>query len=151
MLIVMHHDAPPGDVDEVIARIGAAGLRAAPIPGSDRTAIGVLGNTGYIDEAPFRGLPGIREIIHVTKPYKLVGRDFHPEDTEVAVGRARVRWGAELRCDDSRPEARGPPEREDPALRAETLCPEGLGPDLEGERFLAREMGIGEFIIAQMV
>ncbi len=95
MLIVMHHDAPPGDVDEVIARIGAAGLRAAPIPGSDRTAIGVLGNTGYIDEAPFRGLPGIREIIHVTKPYKLVGRDFHPEDTEVAVGRARVRWGAE--------------------------------------------------------
>jgi 3-deoxy-7-phosphoheptulonate synthase len=47
-----------------------------------------------VDEEPFRDLPGIQELIHVTKPYKLVSRDFHPSDSVVTVGTARVGWGS---------------------------------------------------------
>jgi 3-deoxy-7-phosphoheptulonate synthase len=61
------------------------------IPGSQRTAIGVLGNQGYVDDTSIRELPGVREVIHVSKPYKLVSRDFHPESTIVDV--AGVRFG----------------------------------------------------------
>lgn len=86
MLIVMDHNASAEQVRAVQQAVEAMGLQAAPIPGRERTAIGVLGNQGYVDDTAIRNLPGVRECIHVSKPYKLVSRDFHPESTVVEVG-----------------------------------------------------------------
>ena len=86
MLIVMHHSATDKQVQAVTDAVAAMGLTAEPIPGSLRTAIGVLGNQGYVDDTTIRELPGVREVIHVSKPYKLVSRDFHPEASIVAAG-----------------------------------------------------------------
>ena len=91
MLIVMHHQATREQIDRVISAVEALGLRAEPIPGSLRTAIGVLGNQGYVDDSTIRILPGVRETIHVSKPYKMVSRDFHPVSTVVDV--SGVRFG----------------------------------------------------------
>jgi len=85
MLIVMHHHATKEQVDHVIAAVKALGLTAEPIPGSLRTAIGVLGNQGYVDDSTIRTLPGVRETIHVSKPYKMVSRDFHPVPSVIDV------------------------------------------------------------------
>ncbi len=85
MLIVMHHKAGTRQIEAVTKAIAALGLTAAPIPGSERTAIGVLGNKGYVDDSTIRDLPGVQEVIHVSKPYKLVSRDFHPRPTIVRV------------------------------------------------------------------
>ena len=85
MLIVMQHKAGPKQIDAVIAAVKRLGLTAKPIPGNERMAIGVLGNKGYIDDFSIRHLPGVKEIIHVTKPYKMVSRDFHPRGTIVNV------------------------------------------------------------------
>lgn len=93
MLIVMNHLAGPKQIDAIINAIEAMGLTAAPIPGSERTAIGVLGNKGYVDDSTIRDLPGVQEVIHVSKPYKLVSRDFHPENTIVTVGSVEVGEG----------------------------------------------------------
>lgn len=82
----MHHNASQKDVDLVKKIIEGMDFKAVPIPGSERTAIGVIGNKGWVDDAPFRGIKGILEIIHVTKPFKLVSRDFHPSDTVVKLG-----------------------------------------------------------------
>ncbi len=92
MLIVMDHNATPEQIEVVNQRVRDLGLTPQPIPGGHRVAIGVLGNQGYVDEGPFRGLPGIRDFVHVTKPFKLVSRDFHPEDTVVRVGGVPVGW-----------------------------------------------------------
>lgn len=86
MLIVMHHSASEVQVKAVTDAVEAMGLIAEPIPGSLRTAIGVLGNQGYVDDTTIRELPGVREVIHVSKPYKLVSRDFHPESSVVEAG-----------------------------------------------------------------
>ena len=86
MLIVMHHSATDEQVRAVADAVEAMGLIAEPIPGSLRTAIGVLGNQGYVDDTTIRELPGVREVIHVSKPYKLVSRDFHPESSVVEAG-----------------------------------------------------------------
>ncbi len=86
MLIVMHHSATDEQVQAVTDAVETMGLRAEPIPGSLRTAIGVLGNQGYVDDTTIRELPGVREVIHVSKPYKLVSRDFHPESSIVEAG-----------------------------------------------------------------
>ncbi len=86
MLIVMHHSATDEQVQAVTNAVEIMGLTAEPIPGSLRTAIGVLGNQGYVDDTTIRELPGVREVIHVSKPYKLVSRDFHPEASIVEAG-----------------------------------------------------------------
>jgi len=82
----MHHKAEKKQIEAVILAVEKMGFKAAPIPGSERTAIGVLGNKGYVDDSTIRDLPGVQEVIHVSKPYKLVSRDFHPRGTLVKVG-----------------------------------------------------------------
>ncbi|MEJ2470486.1 MAG: 3-deoxy-7-phosphoheptulonate synthase [Desulfuromonadales bacterium] len=89
MLIVMHHSATADQLKAVTDAVEAMGLIAEPIPGSLRTAIGVLGNQGYVDDTTIRELPGVRDVIHVSKPYKLVSRDFHPESSIVEAGGVR--------------------------------------------------------------
>ncbi len=83
MLIVMHQWATDSDIERIKKTISSMGLKPVAIPGAERTAIGVVGNQGWIDDAPFADIKAISEIIHVTKPYKLVSRDFHPADTVI--------------------------------------------------------------------
>ncbi len=93
MLIVMNHTATRADIEAVTKAVAEMGFSAAPIPGSERTAIGVLGNQGYVDDSTILELPGVQRVIHVSKPYKLVSRDFHPADTIVDVAGIRVGQG----------------------------------------------------------
>ncbi len=93
MLIVMNHNASSSDIEAINRIISDLGFTAAAIPGSERTAIGVLGNHGYVDDSKILELPGVQRVIHVSKPYKLVSRDFHPEDTVVDVCGVRVGQG----------------------------------------------------------
>ncbi|MBN1380903.1 MAG: 3-deoxy-7-phosphoheptulonate synthase [Deltaproteobacteria bacterium] len=93
MLIVMHRKATPEQIDTIIESVGRMGLTAQPIPGSQRTAIGVLGNKGYVDDVNIRNLPGVKDVIHVTKPYKVVSRDFHPRSTIIRVGNIAIGEG----------------------------------------------------------
>jgi 3-deoxy-7-phosphoheptulonate synthase len=86
MLIVLHHSASEKDVENIKKTITKMGLKPVAIPGAERTAIGVIGNQGWVDDAPLKGNKAIMEIIHVTKPYKLVSRDFHPKDSVVSLG-----------------------------------------------------------------
>jgi 3-deoxy-7-phosphoheptulonate synthase len=89
----MNHNATQADVDAIARIVAEMGFRAEPIPGSERTAIGVLGNHGYVDDTKILELPGVQRVLHVSKPYKLVSRDFHPEDTIVDVAGVKVGRG----------------------------------------------------------
>jgi 3-deoxy-7-phosphoheptulonate synthase len=90
MLIVMKMDAAPEQVDGVVQKIEAHGLKAHPIAGAQRTAIGITGNIGVVDRALFASMPGVLEVIRVSHPYKLVSREFRPQDTVVEIGGVRV-------------------------------------------------------------
>ncbi len=86
MLIVMDRGATGEDVERVVAAAERLGLRAHPIPGAQRTAVGITGNKEAVGTAVFEALPGVLEVIRVSHPYKLVSREFHPADTIVSVG-----------------------------------------------------------------
>jgi 3-deoxy-7-phosphoheptulonate synthase len=86
MLIVMTVGATPQQVERVIERISALGLKAHPIPGAQRVAIGITGNQGTVEPALFENLPGVLEVIPVSHPYKLVSREAKPENSVVMVG-----------------------------------------------------------------
>jgi 3-deoxy-7-phosphoheptulonate synthase len=93
MLIVMKRDATPTDVDRVVEVIEKLGFRAHPMPGENRTAVGVTGNRGSVDPAHFENLPGVAEAIRVTKPYKLISKDLRPEKSAIKVGNAVIGGG----------------------------------------------------------
>ncbi len=95
MLIVMRQSASDEDVKKVIERIESLGWEAKPIPGEERTAIGVLRNPGETDPALFLDIPGVREVIPVSKPYKLVSREMQRDDTVISLGEGRVKIGGE--------------------------------------------------------
>jgi 3-deoxy-7-phosphoheptulonate synthase len=90
MLIVMKSDATDREIADVVSIITDLGYRAHPLPGAQRTAIGVTGNQGAVDASRFENLPGVAEAIRVSKPYKLITLDLRPEKTIVRVGDATI-------------------------------------------------------------
>jgi 3-deoxy-7-phosphoheptulonate synthase len=83
MLVVMHSHATPGQIDQVLNAVRRMNLTPHPMPGATRTAIGITGNVGAVDPRTLEVLPGVMELIRVTKPYKLASREMHEEDTYV--------------------------------------------------------------------
>src|SRR5450432_2944523 len=84
MLVVMQAHATAEDVRRVCDKIESLGYRAHSMPGAERTAIGVTGNKGEIEVGTLDEMPGVQEVIRVTKPYKLVSRDMKQENTVVS-------------------------------------------------------------------
>jgi 3-deoxy-7-phosphoheptulonate synthase len=85
MLIVMQAHATDEQIRAVCERIESLGLKAHPIPGVARTAIGITGNSGAVDIGTLEAMPGVIECIPVSKPYKLVSRDVKEENTVVRI------------------------------------------------------------------
>jgi len=85
MLVVMQSHATEEQIRAVCQRIEALGLKAHPIPGAVRTAIGITGNKGAVDLGVLESLPGVIECIPVSKPYKLVSRDAKEEDSVLRI------------------------------------------------------------------
>jgi 3-deoxy-7-phosphoheptulonate synthase len=83
MLIVMRHGAPEEDIQRVVGTIEEMGYEARPMPGKQRTTVGLVGNDGRVDGSRLAALPGVQEIIHVTKPYKQVSREWKADPTIV--------------------------------------------------------------------
>src|SRR5437764_8010336 len=81
----MKAQAASADIARVCQRIESLGYKPHIIPGEQRTAIGITGNSGPIDPAEFEGLPGVAEAIRVSKAYKLVSRETKPGNTVVSV------------------------------------------------------------------
>jgi 3-deoxy-7-phosphoheptulonate synthase len=81
MLVVMKAQATQEQIQAVCDYIEQLGFRAHPLPGAQRTAIGITGNQGEVERGNLEELSGVSEVIRVTKPYKLASRDVKEEDT----------------------------------------------------------------------
>src|SRR5690349_6812047 len=90
MLVVMNSHATPDQIDAVVAAIRSMNLTPHPMPGATRTAIGITGNVGAVDPRLLEVLPGVMELIRVTKPYKLTSREMHEADTYVRTPQTTV-------------------------------------------------------------
>jgi 3-deoxy-7-phosphoheptulonate synthase len=83
MLVVMKAQATPEEIQAVCDHIELLGYRAHPMPGAQRTAIGITGNQGEVDRGNLEELSGVAEVIRVSKAYKLASRDVKEEDTVI--------------------------------------------------------------------
>ncbi|MDQ6829956.1 MAG: 3-deoxy-7-phosphoheptulonate synthase [Gemmatimonadota bacterium] len=96
MLVVMKHGATQAEVDAVVAAIEEMGYEARPMPGAQRTAIGLVGNDGRVDGSRIEGLAGVGQVIYVSQPYKQVSREWKPENTLVEIAPGVVFGGPEV-------------------------------------------------------
>ena len=96
MLIVMKSDATRAQIDAVVDRIGELGLSAIPLPGAERTAIGTFGVAAreYADQ--LESLPGVAEIVLVSRPFKLSSREVRADDTVVHIAGVAIGGGQPL-------------------------------------------------------
>src|ERR1700732_1689150 len=81
MLVVMQSHATQEQIDQVIVAIQRMNLQPHPMPGPTRTAIGITGNNSAIDARSLEVLPGVEDLVRVTKPFKLASREVHEADT----------------------------------------------------------------------
>jgi len=96
MLVVMSTDATRDQVARVVQVIEEMGYQARPMPGAQRTSVGVVGNDGRVDGSRLEALGGVAEVIHVSKPYKQVSREWRPENTLVTIAPGVVFGGGEI-------------------------------------------------------
>ena len=85
MVIVMGQEATGDDLASIVAVVQAAGVEAFVSRGVRRTIVGLVGDVAQLDEASLRGMPGVRDVMRVSTPYKLVSRENHPERSTVHV------------------------------------------------------------------
>jgi 3-deoxy-7-phosphoheptulonate synthase len=83
MLVVMQAHATEEQIRAACKKIESLGYRAHPIPGAQRTAIGITGNQTEVEPGTLEEMPGVQEVIRVSKPYKLVSRDIKEENTVI--------------------------------------------------------------------
>jgi 3-deoxy-7-phosphoheptulonate synthase len=93
VLIIMNAQATEAEIANVMAHVRDRGYKPIELPGADRLAIGVLGSNPAAIYDAVVALPGVVAAIPVSKPYKLVGREWHPETSVVAVGGVRIGGG----------------------------------------------------------
>ncbi|MBO77832.1 MAG: 3-deoxy-7-phosphoheptulonate synthase [Gemmatimonadetes bacterium] len=96
MLIVMKNNASAEQIHAVVGVVKDMGYDATPIPGGQRTAIGIIGNDGGISSDRLAGLEGVLELIPVTHPYKQVSREWQDEDTIISLPNGTKIGGLEL-------------------------------------------------------
>jgi 3-deoxy-7-phosphoheptulonate synthase len=83
VLIVMRSGATEEEIQKVVSVIREMGYQARPMPGAQRTAVGLVGNDGHVESSRLEGLAGVQEVIHVSKPYKQVSREWKPDNTVI--------------------------------------------------------------------
>src|SRR5919107_4516510 len=86
VVVVMRPGAAPAEVDAVVARVEGAGGSAFVSRGVQRTIIGLVGDIAQFQALNLRAMPGVGEVVRVSKPYKLVSRENHPSSSTVEVG-----------------------------------------------------------------
>jgi len=96
MLIVMKNSASVEQIHAVVGVVKDMGYDATPIPGGQRTAIGIIGNDGGISSDRLAGLEGVLELIPVTHPYKQVSREWQDEDTVISLPNGTKIGGLDL-------------------------------------------------------
>src|SRR5436305_1770506 len=96
MLVVMENHATQEQINRVVRVIEEMGYQARPMPGGQRMAVGLVGNDGRVDGSRIEALLGVAEVIHVTKPYKQVSREWRQENSLVRIAPGVVFGGDEI-------------------------------------------------------
>ena len=98
MIVVMAQASTQDHLDAVQTHLSVRGLKAHLSRGVERTVIGVIGQIYPELQNEIEVMDGVSEVVRISKPYKLASRDFHPEDTVIAIGGGNAKVGGGEFC-----------------------------------------------------
>ena len=93
MIIVLKPEVSDAQVEHVVERIAALGLRAHVSRGTYRTIVGVIGDEQKLAAEPLRAIPGVADVIPVLPPYKLASKEAHPQPSVINVSGVKIGGG----------------------------------------------------------
>ncbi len=85
MIVVLKPTASAREIDHIIGKIKSLGLKPIISRGVERVIIGVIGEENKLRIQPLEAFPGVEKVMPILKPYKLVSREFHPENTTITI------------------------------------------------------------------
>ena len=85
MIIVMQREATDTHIEAVVKRIREHGLEVNISRGTERTLIGAIGDERKLDQEQMEALAGVEQALHILKPYKIVAREWHQQDTVIDI------------------------------------------------------------------
>jgi 3-deoxy-7-phosphoheptulonate synthase len=94
MIIVLKPNSTTEQIDHILERIQELGLKPHVSRGEHRTIIGVIGDENKLQTQPLQAIEGVEQVLPILKPFKLAGREMHPGDSVVAVGKVRIGGGS---------------------------------------------------------
>ena len=94
MVVVMQPDVDIRQVDAVQARLRDWGFEVHRSRGTQYTILGAIGDKGGVDATSLEAMPGVREVVEISEPYKLASRTFHPDGTIVDLDGVRIGNGS---------------------------------------------------------
>ncbi|MCD5407186.1 MAG: 3-deoxy-7-phosphoheptulonate synthase [Desulfotomaculum sp.] len=93
MIIVMNHDANQQEIDHVVTRLRQVGFNINLSEGVERTIIGAVGECAKLNDVAIAAMAGVEKVLPITRPYKMVSREFKDEDTVVKIGDIEIGGG----------------------------------------------------------
>ncbi len=90
MIVVMSPLATKENLQDVIKKLESLNLRTHLSTGDERTIVGVIGDKKIIANLEMEMMAGVEKTVRITEKYKLVSRDFHPQDTVIDVGGVEI-------------------------------------------------------------
>ena len=93
MIIILKSGATDAQIDHVVERVEALGLRAHLSRGTHRTIIGVIGDESQFEPGQFQAIAGVADVLRVLPPYKLASTEAHPEPSVVDVAGVKIGGG----------------------------------------------------------
>ena len=90
MIIVMKSGVTREHVEEVIERLKQEGFSVHLSEGVEKTIIGAIGDKSRLESLAIEAYPSVEKVVSILRPYKLAGREFHPQDTIVQIGNVRI-------------------------------------------------------------
>ncbi|TRZ95817.1 3-deoxy-7-phosphoheptulonate synthase [bacterium] len=96
MIIVLRPDATESQINHIVERVRKIGLTPHVSKGTERTIIGVIGPEDKLQVTPLEVFPGVEKVMPVLAPYKLVSREFHPQDSLLDLGKGVVIGGKKI-------------------------------------------------------
>ena len=93
MIIRLHTTATEEQIAELRQLLEATGVTLHPVHGEQQDIIGLIGDTSRVDLRTIESLPYVEKVMRIQEPFKKANRKFHPQDTVVTVGDAKIGGG----------------------------------------------------------
>lgn len=90
MIVTMQREYQEEQLHKVVEQLESVGFHTQVIKGTEKTVIAAVGDKSRLMYLPLEAMPGVDKVVPILAPYKLVSREYNPQDTVIQIGNLRI-------------------------------------------------------------